>query len=215
MGNGVIYYGKDKEDFASQAFLMPKAKVTGKVVIAGKEVTLDGSGFVSKNLANISPHKVAKTIHHCKFVTPELTLALCKIQTPKACDHVNYTWGFLVDGGKTVAVSTNVDGSSSMPIFLFSFLLFLFVAFLFFLFPFSFFFSWSSLLFFVAVWLQDGVVDPETKYTIPTKVHFKWTGQAGDGRPFTAEVVAEVKKENLLCRFDVLGHIPSVFKYVD
>jgi len=183
---------------------MPRAKVIGKAVIAGVEYCLDGFGFVSKNVSNFSPHKLARTFHHCKFVTPELTLAMCKIETPKAFDSACYSWGFLVDEGRLVAATTRNDGRPPPSTF--------------FSFPFVFFFLSLShtphhTLSFTAVWLQPGVLDPETKYVTPTKVQFKWEGTAADGRPFSAEVVVDVKRENLLCRFDVLGHIPAIFRF--
>jgi len=171
LGNGHIYYGKDKEDYAFLALTMPRALVSGFVTIEGKRVDLQGFGFVTKNLSNMTPHKLANTFHHCKLITPELTLTSCKVETPKAFGSATYNWGYLVENSTLVAVTTKTD----------------------------------------AKWLADGVMDPETKYVIPTKVAFTWEGKTKDGKDFSAEIITDVKKENMMCRFDVLGHIPAVF----
>jgi len=180
-------------------------KVTGKAVIDGKEFLLDGPGFVSKSLTNVSPHKIATRIEHCKLITPDVTLALCKIHTPKACDNVTYTWGFLVENGEVACATTTADGA------IFSLSL-SFVSFV------SCFFSSSlhlltRIIGISAVWLEKGELDPETKYVVPTKVQFKWEGKTRSGKDFKAEVLVNVKKENLMCRFDLLGHIPTVFRF--
>jgi len=174
LGNGHIYYGKDKEDYAFLAFSMPRALVSGKVCIEGKEQQLKGQGFVTKNLSNMAPHKLAHTFQHCKLITDELTLALCIIETPKAFGNTKYNWGFFVDKGQLVSATTKTSST----------------------------------------WIGEAVVDPETKYAIPSAVLFKWEGKTKDDKNFSAEIKVEVKKENLLCRFDVLGHIPAVFRFV-
>lgn len=56
-------------------------------------------------------------------------------------------------------------------------------------------------------------MDPETKYVVPTKVLFKWEGKTKSGQDMKAEVLLEVKKENLMCRFELLAHIPGVFRF--
>jgi len=174
LGNGYIYYGKDKEDYAFLALSMPRALVSGSINIEGKQTDLKGYGFVTKNLSNITPHKLANTFHHCKLITPELTLASCKIETPKAFENATYNWGYLVENKNLVAVTTRTD----------------------------------------AKWLQDGIMDPDTKYVVPTKVRFSWEGKTREGKDFSAEVITETKPENLMCRFDVLGHIPAIFKAI-
>jgi len=174
LGDGYIYYGKDKEDYAFLTVTMPRATVTGVVTIDGKQTEMKGYGFVTKNLSNMIPHKLANTFHHCKLITPELSLTSCKIETPKSFERVTYNWGYLVQNGALTCVTTKTD----------------------------------------AKWLEEGVLDPESKYTVPSKVLFTWTGKTKDGKDFSAEIITEIKKENLLCKFDVLGHVPAVFKVV-
>lgn len=65
----------------------------------------------------------------------------------------------------------------------------------------------------LAEWVGEGTLDPETKYVVPNKVNFKWEGKTKDGKDVKANVLVDVKKENLLCRFDVLEHIPTIFRY--
>lgn len=174
LGDGKIYYGKDKEDYAYLAFGMPRAKVTGTIKIDEVTYTLDGNGFVTKNFSNMYPHKIANSFNHCKLITPELSLAMCIVETPKAYGKEKYSWGFYIDSGEVRCVTTQNT----------------------------------------ATWLEDGILDPETKYVVPKKVKFQWQGKTSDDKDFSAEIITEIKKENLLCRFDVLQHVPSIFRMI-
>lgn len=174
LGDGKIYYGKNKEDYAYLAFGMPRAKVSGSIHIEGVTYDMAGYGFVSKNFSNMFPHKIANTFHHCKLITPEITLASCIVETPKSFGREKYSWGFFVDNGNVKCVTTTNS----------------------------------------ATWLENGVVDPKTKYLLPQKVQFDWSGKTVDDKDFKAALTVDIKEENLLCKFDVLQHVPAIFRVI-
>jgi len=151
---------------------MPRATVTGSITMDGDQIELNGSGFVSKNVANIAFHKLGNCFHHCKFITPDVTLTLCKVETSKHYGRVPYNWGYLVLDGKLTSVTTTTD----------------------------------------VKWLKEGHYDPDTKYTLPSQVSYSWSGKTLEGKDFDAKIIADHKPESLLCRIDVLGHVPPFFR---
>jgi len=107
--DGKVGFVADKSEFESLFFTIPRAAVTGKIVVDGKDVNIDGYGFCSHFCQNMKAHRVALRWQLMKFHSTEMTINQNLLITPKQYGKVRVSNGMLVYKGKLTAVTMEND----------------------------------------------------------------------------------------------------------
>ncbi|KAJ3071314.1 putative cell survival pathways protein [Podochytrium sp. JEL0797] len=107
VGNGRVYFGKGEKDGFVQAAFMPKAKVTGTVVLKGKSVACEAEGLFHHAI-QCKPQNVQKW-NFVNFQSEEDALMLYEFELPKNghSDLNIVSQGCIVHKGRTLAITTN------------------------------------------------------------------------------------------------------------
>jgi len=107
--DGKIGFTADKSKFAALYYATPRATVTGKLLVKGKDVIIDGWGFVTHYRQNLKPHLVAVKWHHCKFHSDEVSLILSHLMVPKSHGKAKVFQGSFVYKNKITAITLEND----------------------------------------------------------------------------------------------------------
>ncbi len=107
--DGKVAFNEERTDYEQLVFTIPRAAVTGNVIVAGKAHSIDGWGFASHFRQNMKAHKVALRWQLMKFHSPEATLNQNLLVTPKAQGKARVSNGMFVYKGKLCAVTMDND----------------------------------------------------------------------------------------------------------
>jgi len=103
--DGKISFNPEKTKFAALYYGAPRAIVTGKLLIKGKEVIIDGWGFITHYRQNMKPHLVAVKWHHCKFHSEDVSLIMSYVMVPKSHGKATVTHGSFIYKDKVTAIT--------------------------------------------------------------------------------------------------------------
>jgi len=103
--DGKIAYNDAKTNFTTMHYICPRASVTGVLNIKEKEIKIDGWGFMNHYNQNMKHHYICTKRQHIKFHSPEVSLCMQSIVTPKSHGKVRITHGMFVYENKLTAIT--------------------------------------------------------------------------------------------------------------
>ncbi|KAL6056224.1 putative cell survival pathways protein [Balamuthia mandrillaris] len=107
--DGKTSFSEDRSEFSAMFYTIPRATVTGTLVVDGQEVTVDAHGFVSHFTQNMKPHRVALKWSLMKFHSDDITLNQNLLLTPKHYNKTVVSHGICVLDNKLLAVTMDND----------------------------------------------------------------------------------------------------------
>ncbi|ORX90380.1 oxidative stress survival, Svf1-like protein [Basidiobolus meristosporus CBS 931.73] len=111
IGEGKTFFNKvNSNNFICHKFL-PGGRVTGKIILNGKESELAGDGIFIHALLGLKPHEAASKCNLISLQSENAALSMLQFETPRSYGSKDVTQGAFVYNNELVAVT--VDNTSS------------------------------------------------------------------------------------------------------
>jgi len=105
--DGKTAFTDDRSTYSAMFYAIPRATITGELLVNGERIPIDAYGFVSHFVQNMKPHKAALKWSMMKFHSPELSLISDQLLTPKQYGKEQISHGLFVYNNKLTAVTVD------------------------------------------------------------------------------------------------------------
>jgi hypothetical protein len=111
--DGKTAFSEDRSVYSSMFYAIPRATVTGRLIVKGETINVEANAFVSHFVQNMKPHRAALKWSMMKFHADELSLISDLLLTPKNYGKQEVSHGIFVYKNKLTAVT--VDNNITYP----------------------------------------------------------------------------------------------------
>jgi hypothetical protein len=111
--DGVVYFSRQPEKYIGWVIAQPRAKVTGKLILNGKEIPVSGVGYHDHNWGNCSLKEMYNYWYWGRMYLPEYTFVYSVGQMVDALGKKPSSVIFAFKGPKLLEVSTEITVDAS------------------------------------------------------------------------------------------------------
>ena len=111
--DGVAYFSQQPDRYMGWAIAQPRAKVTGKLILAGEEILVNGVGYHDHNWGNVPLREIYDYWYWGRLFLPNHTFLYSVGQASESLGHVAMSILVAFKGEKLAKLSTHIDAEPS------------------------------------------------------------------------------------------------------
>ena len=106
-GSGFVYYGEGQKKFYKYRDVIPRARVTGTLKAAGRDLKVTGYGYSDHGLTNMYPHQYAAVWYSLRSFDPHWTVQYLEFDAPDKYGKKRVPVLLIGKDGKILYAGTN------------------------------------------------------------------------------------------------------------
>jgi len=111
--DGVTYFSQQPDKYMGWAIAQPRARVTGKLILAGEEILVNGVGYHDHNWGNVSFQEFCDHWYWGRLFLPKHTLIYATLQTAESVGSARLGGLIAIKGEKLLEQVEEIDGEPS------------------------------------------------------------------------------------------------------
>ena len=111
--DGVLYFGREPDKYMGWVIAQPRARVTGKLILAGEEIPVDGVGYHDHNWGNVPLQELYDHWHWGRIFLPGHTFLFSTGESARSIGSQRICVLIAFKGERLLRISSRIDAEPS------------------------------------------------------------------------------------------------------